>query len=87
MELRRTKAVSIPGKRGLVDSERVFLLAPKERQFDPFGQRPRSKLRRLMTRDDGLDDPRRQEREPSQTPDVSKSDEVEGSAVVVGRRP
>ena len=60
----------MPGKRGLVDSERVFLLAPKERQFDPFGQRLRGKLRRLVTRDDSLDNLRRQERQPSQTPDV-----------------
>jgi hypothetical protein len=48
----------------------VYLLAPKERQFDPFGKSLRSKLRRLMTRDDGLDNPRRQERQPSQAPDV-----------------
>jgi hypothetical protein len=46
------EAVRMPGKRGLVDAERVFLLAPKERQFDPFGQSLRSKLRRLMTGDE-----------------------------------
>jgi len=43
--------------RWLVDSDRSFLLAPRERQFDPFGQRLRGKLRRLVTRDDRFHDP------------------------------
>jgi hypothetical protein len=38
-----------------LDSERVFLLAPEKGQFDSFGQRLRGKLRRLVTRSDGLD--------------------------------
>ena len=41
--------------RRLTRSDRAFLLAPKKRQFDPFGQSLRGKLRRLVTRDDGFD--------------------------------
>ena len=55
---------------GLIYSDRVFLFAPKKRQFDAFGESLRGKLQRLETRSDGLDDPGSQEREPSQAPDV-----------------
>jgi hypothetical protein len=56
--------------RRLVDSDRSSLLAPKERQFDAFGQSLRGKLQRLVPRDDSFHDPRRQERQPSETADV-----------------
>jgi hypothetical protein len=47
--------------RSLIYSDRVFLLAPKKRHFDAFGQSFRAKLGRLVTGDDGLDDPGSQE--------------------------
>ena len=47
-----TRIAEVSRLRGLADSDRSFLLAPKERKFDPFGQSLRGKLRRLA-------DPRR----------------------------
>ncbi len=58
---------------GLSDADRAFLLAPKQRQFDPFGQSLGGKLGRLVTRDDGLDNGGSQERQPHQSPDVVRA--------------
>jgi hypothetical protein len=39
---------------GLIYSDRPFLLAPKQREFDPFSERLRGKLRQLVTPSDSL---------------------------------
>src|ERR1035437_10092156 len=64
----------ISSTRWLIYSDRSFLLVPKKRKFDPFGQSLRGKLRRLVTRSDGLNNFGSQERQPSQSPDVIRED-------------
>ncbi len=59
---------------GLRDSDRTFLLVPKKRKFDPFGESLRGKLRRLVTGSDGLNNLGSQERQPNQAPDVIRED-------------
>ena len=53
---------------------RSFLLAPKQRKFDPFCESLRGELRGLVTGSDGLNNPGSQERQPSQSPDVIRED-------------
>ena len=69
--IRVHKQSNLPGLR---DSDPSFLLVPKERKFDPFGESLRGKLRRLVTGSDGLNNRGSQERQPNQPTDVIRED-------------
>ena len=65
---RRGEEISI--RTGRADSDGSFLLVPKKRKLDPFGQGFGGELRRLVTRGDRLDNLGSQERQPQQSADV-----------------